>query len=556
MNLFLFLIRHARRSLFFAVGAGILSGAASTGLLVVINLAVTGGYTRHSLPLLFLVLAVAAMVLRIVSGLLLTALGQHSLFDIRMDMCRRIVAVPLRKLEEYSPSRIIGVLTDDVPNITNFISAFPVLCVNAAIILTCLIYLAFLSWPLLLTLVGFMAVGMVSYQLLSLSAHRHLTLARNEHSGLLKHFRALIEGMKELKLHRPRRARFFSGVLQQSATNFRKEYMSAMKVLTLAASWGELLVFAAIGFVVFVYSHLTFVSVTTLTGFILTFVYLMGPLELIMNTAPQFGRASVALKNVDQMGLALKNNAPDLELAPSQPASSGSEIRLADVSFSYGHEDGVNSFLLGPLNLTFDPGQITFITGGNGSGKTTLAKLITGLYMPATGVIYLDGKLVTSETLDDYRQSFSAVFYDFYLFDSLLGLEDPTVDQRASQYLGKLQLNDKVAVKDGVLSTTNLSQGQRKRLALLTAYLEDRPIYFFDEWAADQDSYFRDIFYFQILPELKQRGKTVLIISHDESYYHAGDRVIKLESGRVVSDQPISQPSLLQELHPSLNSIT
>jgi putative ATP-binding cassette transporter len=550
MNLFLFLIKNARRSLFLAVLAGILSGAASTGLLVVINLAVSGGYTKHSLPLLFVVLVVAAMILRIVSGLLLTALGQDSLFDIRMDVCRRIIAVPLRKLEEFSQPRIIGVLTDDIPNITNYISTFPVLCVNAAILVTCLVYLGYLSWQLLLTLAGFMAVGMVSYQLLSLAAHRHLTVARGEHSVLLKHFRSLIEGMKELKLHRPRRASFLSGVLQKSAMSFRKEYMAAMKILTLAASWGELLVFAAIGFVIFIYTHLAYVSPATLTGFILTFVYLMGPLELIMNTLPQFSRASVALKNVDQMGLALKSNASDLELAPAQPASMGSEIRMADVSFSYGHEDGVNSFLLGPLNITFHPGQITFITGGNGSGKTTLAKLITGLYMPATGGIYLDGKLVTVDALDDYRQSFSAVFYDFYLFDSLLGLESAEADHQATEYLGKLQLNGKVVVKNGALSTTELSQGQRKRLALLTAYMEDRPIYFFDEWAADQDSYFREIFYFQILPELKRRGKTVLIISHDESYYSAGDRIVKLETGKIVSDHAVIHPVPLQEFAP------
>src|SRR5690242_4679749 len=127
MNLFLFLIKHARRSLFFAVGSGILSGAASTGLLVVINMAVIGGTTKYSLPLLFVVLCLAAMASRIISGLLLAALGQDSLFDLRMEVCQRIVGVPLRKLEEYSPSRLIGVLTDDVPNITNFISTFPVL---------------------------------------------------------------------------------------------------------------------------------------------------------------------------------------------------------------------------------------------------------------------------------------------------------------------------------------------------------------------------------------------------------------------------------------------
>lgn len=98
-------------------------------------------------------------------------------------------------------------------------------------------------------------------------------------------------------------------------------------------------------------------------------------------------------------------------------------------------------------------------------------------------------------------------------------------------------MKHKVQIVDGVFSTTSLSQGQRKRLALLIAYLEDRPIYLFDEWASDQDPFFRDIFYNQLLPSLKQRGKTVLVISHDDRYFHLADRVIKLDYGKVEYDK-------------------
>jgi putative ATP-binding cassette transporter len=143
------------------------------------------------------------------------------------------------------------------------------------------------------------------------------------------------------------------------------------------------------------------------------------------------------------------------------------------------------------------------------------------------------GKFVTScvrkrLNRDSYRQ-LSAVFSDPFLFESLLGLEKAQLDERAREYLCRLQLDDKVTVKDGVLSTTELSQGQRKRLALLTCYLEDRPIYFFDEWAADQDPRFKELFYCSLLPELKARGKTVIVISHDDRYYGVADRVVTLE---------------------------
>jgi putative ATP-binding cassette transporter len=204
-----------------------------------------------------------------------------------------------------------------------------------------------------------------------------------------------------------------------------------------------------------------------------------------------------------------------------------------DVTHTFRTDTEDSDFILGPINLTFYPQELVFIVGGNGSGKSTLAKLITGLYIPENGEIVLDKELISEQNREWYRQHFSVVFSDFYLFDTLLGLENFNLDIQAQEYLKLLQLDHKVKIKNGKLSTTNLSQGQRKRLALLTAYLEDRPIYLFDEWAADQDPVFKEIFYTQLLQDLRDRGKTVLVISHDDRYFHLGDRIIKLDYGKV-----------------------
>jgi putative ATP-binding cassette transporter len=156
------------------------------------------------------------------------------------------------------------------------------------------------------------------------------------------------------------------------------------------------------------------------------------------------------------------------------------------------------------------------------------------LYLPESGSIRVNGELVNHSNRDDYRQIFSVVFSDFYLFDNLLGLGNSGLDGKAMEYLRQLHLHHKVKVSNGMLSTIDVSQGQRKRLALLTAYLEDRPFYVFDEWASDQDPYFKGIFYTHILPELKSRGKTVLVITHDDKYFHFADRLIKLDYGKLV----------------------
>ncbi|WP_067651365.1 ATP-binding cassette domain-containing protein [Nocardia harenae] len=190
-------------------------------------------------------------------------------------------------------------------------------------------------------------------------------------------------------------------------------------------------------------------------------------------------------------------------------------------------------FALGPLDLVFEPGQITFVVGGNGSGKSTLAKLITGLYIPRTGSISLNGEKVDHENVEWFRQNSSAVFTDFHLFEDYLGFDRPGIDDEVRHYLEQLRIADKVTVEDGKLSTIALSQGQRKRLALLTALLEDRPIYLFDEWAADQEPRFRDVFYGEILNDLKRRGKTVIVITHDDRYFDRADQLVKLDFGRI-----------------------
>jgi putative ATP-binding cassette transporter len=204
-----------------------------------------------------------------------------------------------------------------------------------------------------------------------------------------------------------------------------------------------------------------------------------------------------------------------------------------------------DEFQLGPVNLTLTPGELIFLIGGNGSGKATLVKLLMGLYEPESGEIRVDNKPVTMADRDDYRQQFSAVFYDFYLFERLFGIEAKDIDDESQKYLDLLQLSHKLTVRNGNLSTIDLSQGQRKRVALLNAYLEDRPIYIFDEWAADQDPQFKQIFYYELVPELKSRGKTVIVISHDDRYYGLADRLITLESGTVEYDQPVVHPEPL-----------
>ncbi|MDQ3918033.1 MAG: cyclic peptide export ABC transporter [Acidobacteriota bacterium] len=541
MKLLSFFVKYSRGTVILAIIAGVVSGACNTGLLAIINSALRRQDSRLVLLWWFIALCLLLPLTRFISEILLTKLGQGALYDLRMRLSRQILAAPLRHLEELGPHKVLATLTEDVPAITGAVLIIPLLCINAAVVIGCLIYLGWLSWVLLLAVLFFMAVGIASYQLPIIKALRSLRLAREEGDALMGHFRALTDGAKELKLHGRRRGAFFSQVLEPTAAAFRRHNVSGMTVYTAAASWGQALVFVVVGLVLFAMPAFQQLDVLRLTGYVIVLLYMMNPLQVIMNMAPTIGRANVSIRKVEELGLSLSTHEADhVNAELPERAPKWHSLELVNVTHAYHRDEEDRDFILGPVNLTFRPGELVYIVGGNGSGKTTLAKLVVGLYSPESGEIRLDGKPVTEENKEQYRQLFSVVFSDFYLFDSLLGLDAPQLDERARQYLEKLQLQHKARVEGGALSTVDLSQGQRKRLALLTAYLEDRPIYLFDEWAADQDPLFKNVFYLQILPELQARGKTVLVISHDDRYYHLGDRMIKLDYGKVEYDEPVT----------------
>lgn len=533
MKLVVFLLRSSLGTVSLAVLAGIVAGASNTGLLIVVNSVLSNASTpRDMLIWSFALLCVAMFVSRAASWIFLVQLAHRVTFKLRLELSARILAAPLQHLEKLGAPRLLATLTDDVSVIAGALSATPMLIVHIVVVITCLAYLGWLSLPALLGVFGFLLFGVLCYQLPLRRALNYLGASRHELDTLFKHFRSLIEGNKELKLHEARQSAFFHNQLEHAAHSFRRKASVGDAIYALTASFGHFLIFILIGLLIFALPVLQPTTTATTIGYSLVILYLLPPLEVIMSALPVLGRANIALQQIEAMGLSLAAESVERSTTVSSPETGYQTLKLQGVMHAYESEDG-DGFKLGPIDLSFRPAELVFLVGGNGSGKTTLAKLLTGLYTPDEGAVYLDGEKITDETRARYRQLFAAVFSDFYLFESLLGLNPGALDEQALRYLQRLQLDRKVQVIDGVLSTTDLSHGQRKRLALLTAYLEDRPFYVFDEWAADQDPVFKEIFYLRLLPELKARGKTVFVISHDDRYFHVADRILKLNYGKM-----------------------
>ncbi|MGC2694590.1 MAG: cyclic peptide export ABC transporter [Candidatus Angelobacter sp.] len=518
-----------------AVLAGLLAGLSNIAMIAIINSVLAKGISQSKI-LSFAGLCVVIPLTGFISQMLLIRLTAHATRDLRIRLSQQILSAPYRLLEEVGIHRLLSTITDDITSVTTGIGDLPYLGTQFAVIAGCLVYLGWLSWPLLLLVLGFMVLGILTYQLPTIKSVHYFRKMREDWDASFKGFRGLTEGIKELKLNRDRRSAFMAQELKPAINGVYRHGVLAYTIANAASNWGQSLFFLLIGLILFLGPWLARVDHQVLTGYTLTVLFMISPLSAVLYTLPALGRAHVAAEKVNALGLSLTAR-PGEEDAPVKQIRSWNKLSMNRLIHAYRKDGTPNEFRLGPIDLVFYPGEIVFIIGGNGSGKTTLTKLLIGLYEPDEGTIALDGKAITSENRDNYRQFFSVVFSDFYLFERLYGLNHTELKARTEQYLQRLQLAHKLCIEEGKFSTIELSQGQRKRLALLTAYLEDRPIYIFDEWASDQDAVFKQIFYYEILPELKARGKAVIVISHDDRYYGVADRIIKLDRGRIEYDQ-------------------
>lgn len=549
MEIIKFFFRYSRQSLLLSLFAGVASGFINAALLGAVNLALKkNGHPGTVLVAGFAGLCIMMPLVRYFSEFLMNKTGQQSFYLLRRQLSQQIAHASLRKLEELGSHRVLATLTEDVQNITTAILILPVLCINSTLVVGCVVYLGLLSLSLLGGVLVFMVLGVLGYQFPIIKSQAILRKAREKTDRMLGHFRALTLGNKELKMHKARRREFFDVLFEETASSLRDYNIAGVRIYSAAASWGQTLVFVLVGLMIFVAPTLQKVDSALLVSCTLTILYLMTPLQVVMNSLPTLARATVSLRKIKELGIKLTEIEEEAATQDRMPNPGWKNLEFEGVTHAYGREGETSSFVLGPINVSLSRGELLFVTGGNGSGKTTFIKLLTGLYVPETGTISLDGSPITDDNRDDYREYFSAVFSDFYLFEELLGLTD--VNNRSSEYLERLKLSHKVKVQEGKLSTTDLSQGQRKRLALFTAYLEDRPIYIFDEWAADQDPYFKRIFYLELLPELKQRGKTVITVTHDDKYFDVADRILKFEEGQLVSDTTTKAVSSIMQATP------
>ena len=232
---------------------------------------------------------------------------------------------------------------------------------------------------------------------------------------------------------------------------------------------------------------------------------------------------------------------------PTQRDRASNLIELRQVNKDYDSPAGAFRALQ-DVTLTIQPGEFVTIVGKSGSGKSTLLNVLTGIDRPTSGAVCIDGVAVhqlSENELAVWRgRNVGVVFQFFQLLPTLTVLENVMLpmdfrnglplrdrERRARELLALVGVADQADKLP-----TSLSGGQQQRAAIARALANDPPVVVADEPTGNLDSHTSEAI-FQLFQALTQRGKTVIVVTHDRDWAQRGIRSIQLADGAIVAGQ-------------------
>lgn len=541
MKLILRLLEKDKRSIFKGILLGIVSGLLNFAFITFLNRLISwiigGSYDSFNLgyTISFALVILSYVWARRELSYIVIKLSQNLFWRMRLDMLEMVLKSDneqVSKRKDQIQSALlndVGILTQASLSIIEFIT-------STVVVISCLVYMSVLSFPLFLTTLGVAVAGIAIYQLGARLNNQRFTTSRRLEDGFMLYFTSILNGFKEIHMNGRKGRAIMNDKIQPIAGDAYKNNTKAFVGFLNNQITGQVLFYVLISSILLFFSVTLSIEKITVVNFVFVLLYLLGALETIMVLIPTLTRAKVSIKHLSELKSELEQQEfREFENVASIKREDFQNIQVNDVCFKYLNDKEEISFQIGPVNMSLNAGEITFIYGGNGSGKTTFVHSLLGVLKPDEGYIEYNGEKLTDAKYEEYKTMFSIVFNEFYLFDEFYGNENFD-KEKAQEYLALFEIEGKVEITEKGFSNTSLSTGQRKRLALIACLLENRPVLVMDEWAADQDPYFRKKFYTEIIPLIKQQGIAVIAITHDDAYYHCADKLYKMEEGQLTDE--------------------
>lgn len=460
--------------------------------------------------------------------------SQSFLWTIRLSLIKLVLNSDYESFKSHK-NKVYASLVGDVPALTQASLTIIHFSSSVVMLISCFIYIWIISHILCLITLGVVLFGITVYQISNKLNQKHLIHARKLEDDFMKSFNAILSGFKEIFIDLRKGEEIFNDQLKSISQSSIFSTRKALIGLLNNQMIGQLLFYGLIGVTLTVLAGQLNIETGVIVKFLFIILFLLGSVETIMALLPGLIQAKIAFNKIITLELSLRSQKHSVEEVQAfNKLEDFVEIEIKNLEYGYDlkedSEKDIKAFKVGPINLFINKGDVVFIYGGNGSGKTTFISMLLGLLKPQSGQVLFNKELVDDENQKSYKMMFGVVFSDFYLFDGLYGIQ--FFDEEKAQYYLKLfEIDHVVSFQDKKFSTINLSTGQRKRLALISILLERKPLIILDEWAADQDPYFRKKFYTKIIPLLKEEGFTIIAITHDDKYYNYADRLYKMEHG-------------------------
>lgn len=454
----------------------------------------------------------------------LNIFGQNFIFKMQRRLVKQILDTNYLKIDKISKAKLLASLNNDVRTISFGLMRLPDFIQSLILILASSLYLYFLSPKIFIFCSLFIVILFIIDYRLMFKTYIYYKKSRNADDALQKDYENIIDGRKELALNAHRAELYYERHFTKDALDKRHANIFSNIFSSLSANLTSIGFLALVGFEFYFSLYLGWASLESATTIAVAILFLRTPLIAMIGAIPTLLMAKVALEKIENLELTKYEENFDKQSFDG----TWSCVKFDRVSFQYDAK-----FSLKPTSLEIKRGELIFLIGKNGSGKSTFSMLFAALIQPDSGTIFLDEKPINSRNRAAYRSLITAIFSDFHLFTQTIKNGREAEPKKVQKWLEILEMADKTKVENAQITTTKLSTGQRKRLAMLIALLEERDILILDEFAADQDPIFRRFFYTKLLPLLKNEGKTILAISHDEKYFDIADRIFLAQNGEI-----------------------
>ena len=466
-------------------------------------------------------------------------LGQNVIQDLRVVLFRKIVGFKMAYFDRSSVGRLVTRAVNDIETIASIFSQglFMIIADLLKMVVVAVIMLI-INWELSLIVFSILPIILYATRLFQKSMKSAFEEVRSQVANLNSFVQERITGMQIIQLFHREKIEYDHFVSINE--NHKKAWLKTVWYNSIFFPVAEISSSITLGLLVW-YGGLNIavgdsISMGTIFLFIQMSQMLFRPLRHI---ADKFNTLQMGMVATDRIFKIINTESHIIDNGELNPQKIEGKISIKDLRFSYKPGEEV----LHSIDLEIQPGEKIAIVGATGAGKSTLINLISRFYEFETGKIRLDNRSIKDFKLKSLRRHVGIVLQDVFLFaDSIFNnitLYNPDVTRlmvyEAAKQIGVHEFIESLPggydynVKErGVM----LSSGQRQLIAFLRVYIANPSVLILDEATSSIDTHSEDLIKNAIYKITS--NKTSVMIAHRLSTIKNADRIVVMDSGRIV----------------------